>query len=151
MPFTNGSLFGKFDGQSSLNNTNNAFNSSNITNPNQQPVNDLFQIIAPGGACLLQVTAAGAVNTSVAAGSFTNACVVAKVQMTIQQYNSLPASPTASQICQAAFPLNFANQQLDLFQVETDIASGPVGLVGMVPGGGGVIFRLLYNGSTSLI
>lgn len=149
MPFTAGSLYGKFEGSTIANGTQNAFNSSNTSNPNIVPANDLFQILAPGGACLLQVTAAGVVNVNVAKGSFTSATVIATVQMTIAQYNSLPAVPTASQIMAAAFPINFQNQQYDIFQIEADIASGPVGAVGTILGGGGVVMRLTYNGTVA--
>jgi hypothetical protein len=142
MPFSNGSLYGKLDGQS-VSGNNNPFNACNTTNPNQQPAKDVFQILAPGGACLLQVTAAGVVNTNVAAGSFTPDVVVAKVQMVITAYNSLPASPTAAQICAAAFPQNYNNQKLDLIQYESDIATINI------QGGGFVVWRLLYNGSTA--
>jgi hypothetical protein len=142
MAFTNGSLYGKLDGQS-VSGSNNPFNACNATNPNQQPAKDVFQILAPGGACLLQVTAAGVVNTNVAAGSFTPDVVVAKVQMVITAYNSLPASPTAAQICAAAFPQNYNNQKLDLIQYESDIATINI------QGGGFVVWRLLYNGSTA--
>ena len=142
MPFSNGSLYGKLEGQS-VSGNNNPFNGCNATNPNQQPAKDIFQIIAPGGACLLQVTAAGVVNTNVAAGSFTPDVVVAKVQMVITAYNSLPASPTAAQICAAAFPQNYNNQKLDLIQFESDIATINV------QGGGFVVWRLLYNGATA--
>ena len=142
MAFTNGSLYGKLDGQTITGN-NNPFNGCNATNPNQQPAKDVFQILAPGGACLLQVTAAGVVNTNVAAGSFTPDVVVAKVQMVITAYNSLPASPTAAQICAAAFPQNYNNQKLDLIQYESDIATINI------QGGGFVVWRLLYNGSTA--
>jgi len=142
MAFTNGSLYGKLDGQT-VSGNNNPFNACNATNPNQQPAKDVFQILAPGGACLLQVTAAGVVNTNVAAGSFTPDVVVAKVQMVITAYNSLPASPTAAQICAAAFPQNYNNQKLDLIQYESDIATINV------QGGGFVVWRLLYNGSTA--
>ena len=142
MPFSNGSLYGKLEGQA-VSGNNNPFNGCNATNPNQQPAKDIFQIIAPGGACLLQVTAAGVVNTNVAAGSFTPDVVVAKVQMVITAYNSLPASPTAAQICAAAFPQNYNNQKLDLIQFESDIATINV------QGGGFVVWRLLYNGATA--
>lgn len=142
MPFSNGSLYGKLEGQA-VSGNNNPFNACNATNPNQQPAKDVFQIIAPGGACLLQVTAAGVVNTNVAAGSFTPDVVVAKVQMVITAYNSLPASPTAAQICAAAFPQNYNNQKLDLIQYESDIATINT------QGGGFVVWRLLYNGSTA--
>jgi hypothetical protein len=142
MAFTNGSLYGKLEGQA-VSGNNNPFNACNTTNPNQQPAKDVFQILAPGGACLLQVTAAGVVNTNVAAGSFTPDVVVAKVQMVITAYNSLPASPTAAQICAAAFPQNYNNQKLDLIQYESDIATINV------QGGGFVVWRLLYNGSTA--
>ena len=142
MSFSNGSLYGKLEGQS-VSGNNNPFNGCNATNPNQQPAKDIFQIIAPGGACLLQVTAAGVVNTNVAAGSFTPDVVVAKVQMVITAYNSLPASPTAAQICAAAFPQNYNNQKLDLIQFESDIATINV------QGGGFVVWRLLYNGATA--
>ena len=145
MPFTAGSIFGKLEGQSHANNTLSAFNSSNSLNPNQNQARDIFQILAPGGACLLQVTAAYVVNTNVAAGSFTTDTVLEKFQMTTQQFKSLPATPTASQICQAALPLNFANQQLDLIQIESDIAVVPSGVLG----GGSVVWRLLFNGSTA--
>ena len=142
MPFSNGSLYGKLEGQA-VSGNNNPFNGCNATNPNQQPAKDIFQIIAHGGACLLQVTAAGVVNTNVAAGSFTPDVVVAKVQMVITAYNSLPASPTAAQICAAAFPQNYNNQKLDLIQYESDIATVNV------QGGGFVVWRLLYNGATA--
>ena len=142
MAFTNGSLYGKLEGQT-VSGNNNPFNACNTTNPNQQPAKDVFQILAPGGACLLQVTAAGVVNTNVAAGSFTPDVVVAKVQMVLTAYNSLPASPTAAQICAAAFPQNYNNQKLDLIQYESDIATINV------QGGGFVVWRLLYNGSTA--
>jgi hypothetical protein len=142
MPFSNGSLYGKLDGQS-VSGSNNPFNACNTTNPNQQPAKDVFQILAPGGACLLQVTAAGVVNVNVAAGSFTPDVVVAKVQMVLTAYNSLPASPTAAQICAAAFPQNYNNQKLDLIQYESDIATINI------QGGGFVVWRLLYNGSTA--
>ena len=142
MPFSNGSLYGKLEGQA-ISGNNNPFNACNTTNPNQQPAKDVFQILAPGGACLLQVTAAGVVNVNVAAGSFTPDVVVAKVQMVITAYNSLPASPTAAQICAAAFPQNYNNQKLDLIQYESDIATINI------QGGGFVVWRLLYNGSTA--
>ena len=142
MAFTNGSLYGKLEGQT-VSGNNNPFNACNTTNPNQQPAKDVFQILAPGGACLLQVTAAGVVNTNVAAGSFTPDVVVAKVQMVLTAYNSLPASPTAAQICAAAFPQNYNNQKLDLIQYESDIATINI------QGGGFVVWRLLYNGSTA--
>ena len=142
MPFSNGSLYGKLEGQA-ISGNNNPFNACNTTNPNQQPAKDVFQILAPGGACLLQVTAAGVVNTNVAAGSFTPDVVVAKVQMVLTAYNSLPASPTAAQICAAAFPQNYNNQKLDLIQYESDIATINI------QGGGFVVWRLLYNGSTA--
>ena len=142
MAFTNGSLYGKLEGQA-VSGNNNPFNACNATNPNQQPAKDVFQILAPGGACLLQVTAAGVVNVNVAAGSFTPDVVVAKVQMVLTAYNSLPASPTAAQICAAAFPQNYNNQKLDLIQYESDIATINI------QGGGFVVWRLLYNGSTA--
>ena len=142
MPFSNGSLYGKLEGQA-ISGNNNPFNACNTTNPNQQPAKDVFQILAPGGACLLQVTAAGVVNVNVAAGSFTPDVVVAKVQMVLTAYNSLPASPTAAQICAAAFPQNYNNQKLDLIQYESDIATINI------QGGGFVVWRLLYNGSTA--
>jgi hypothetical protein len=142
MAFTNGSLYGKLEGQA-VSGNNNPFNGCNTTNPNQQPAKDVFQILAPGGACLLQVTAAGVVNVNVAAGSFTPDVVVAKVQMVLTAYNSLPASPTAAQICAAAFPQNYNNQKLDLIQYESDIATINI------QGGGFVVWRLLYNGSTA--
>jgi hypothetical protein len=142
MPFSNGSLYGKLEGQA-VSGNNNPFNACNATNPNQQPAKDVFQILAPGGACLLQVTAAGVVNVNVAAGSFTPDVVVAKVQMVITAYNSLPASPTAAQICAAAFPQNYNNQKLDLIQYESDIATINT------QGGGFVVWRLLYNGATA--
>jgi len=142
MAFTNGSLYGKLEGQA-VSGNNNPFNACNTTNPNQQPAKDVFQILAPGGACLLQVTAAGVVNVNVAAGSFTPDVVVAKVQMVLTAYNSLPASPTAAQICAAAFPQNYNNQKLDLIQYESDIATINI------QGGGFVVWRLLYNGSTA--
>jgi hypothetical protein len=63
--------------------------------------------------------------------------------MVITAYNSLPASPTAAQICAAAFPQNYNNQKLDLIQYESDIATVNV------QGGGFVVWRLLYNGSTA--
>jgi hypothetical protein len=137
------SLYGTFDGQGTGNGTNTAFNICNSTNPNIQPGNDLFQILAPGGACLLRVNSAGTVTTNVAAGTCTNATVVAAVQMTAAQYAGLanPTGSTASQICQATFPLNFGAQQFDLFQV------GTYSPTSNVAGGGGVIFRLDYTGT----
>jgi hypothetical protein len=143
MAFTNGSLYGLFDGQATGDVTNTAFNGCNTSSPNLQPKWDLLQILSPGEGCLLQVTSAGVVNTNVAAGSFTDGTQVATIQLTTAQFLGLPANPTASQICQAAFPLNFANQQLDIFQIGT--FSPTVN----VPGGGGVVFRLLYNGTTA--
>lgn len=143
MAFTNGSLFGRQDGQATGDNTNSAFNSCNTTNPNLSPKKDLFQILAPGGAVLLRVNSAGTVTTNVAPGVATPDTEIATVQMTAPQFASLPANPTASQICQAAFPANFNSQQLDIFQISTDIPTINVA------GGGGVIFRLLYNGTTS--
>lgn len=149
MAFTNGSLYGKFEGSTASGATQDAFNSSNTGNPNKVPNRDIFQVLAPGGACLLQVTSSYVVNTSVAKGSFTSDTTIATVQMTITQYNALAASPTASQIMAAVFPLNFANQQLDIFQIEADLPSGALGQVGALAGGGRVIFRLKFDGSTA--
>ncbi|MDA4129270.1 MAG: hypothetical protein OK457_00725 [Thaumarchaeota archaeon] len=140
MAFTNGSLFGIFDGQATGDVTNTAFNACNLNNPNASPKTDLFLILSLGEGCLLQVTSAGVVNTNVAAGSFSDGAQIAVVQLTAGQMLGLPANPTASQICQAAFPLNFGNQQLDIFQIGT--FSPTIN----VPGGGGVIYRLTYNG-----
>jgi hypothetical protein len=149
MAFTNGTLYGKYDGSTANNGTQDAFTGSNLNNPNKVPALDLFQILAPGGACLLQVTAAYVVNTNVAKGSFSSATIIQTVQMTIAQYNSLPANPTAAQICQAAFPVNYNNQQLDIFQIEADEHSAPVTHSSFIAGGGAVVWRLLYNGSTA--
>jgi len=79
----------------------------------------------------------------VAAGTCTNATIVAAVQMTAAQYAGLasPTGSTASQICQATFPLNFGAQQLDIFQV------GSFSPTVNVPGGGGVEYRLDYTGT----
>ena len=143
MALTNGSLFGLFEGNTYGDNNNSPFNSCNTTNPNLTPKNDLFQILGPGGACLLQVTSAGVVNTNVAAGSFTKSTVVATVQMTGAQALGLAATPTAAQTCAAAFPENYNNQKLDLFQIASEIASPSV------TGGGREIFRLTYAGVAS--
>ena len=143
MAFTNGSLFGRFDGQGTGDVNNTAFNNCNATNPNLQPKNDLFQILAVGGKCLLRVNSAGTVTTNVAAGAQTAAAMVAQVQLTAGQSIGLAASPTAAQICAAAFPANYNNQQLDIFQVSTDTPTSNVA------GGGGVIFRLKFDGSTA--
>ena len=149
MPFTAGSLFGKYEGSQALNNGQSAFNSSNPTNPNEEQSLDIFQILSPGGGCLLQVTAAYVVNTNVGAGSFTRGTVVGSYQMGIAQYNSLVSSPTASQICAAAFSVNFNGPQWDILQIENDLISGSIGQTGAILGGGGVVWRLLYNGSTA--
>jgi hypothetical protein len=143
MAFTNGTLYGQYDGQTVGDKTTSAWNGCNTGNPNLTPKNDIFQIVSPGGTCLLQVTSNYVVNTNVAAGSFTNTCELARVQMTTAQYNSLAASPTAAQICAAAFPQNYNNQQLDIFQVATSVVQGTIA------GGGGVIFRLTYAGATA--
>jgi len=147
MAFTLGTLYGQFNGNTLLL----AFNSSNPTNPNAAPVNDLFQVRAPGGNCLLQVTAAGVVNinltpVSPVAGpqSWTNVTQIATVQLVESLYAGLPAVPTASQICAVAFPSNFNTDQLDIFQIATNIAASS-----NQSGGNGVVFRLLYNGSTA--
>jgi hypothetical protein len=149
MAFTAGSLYGKFEGSTALNNSQSAFTGSNLNNPNAVPAIDLFQILAPGGACLLQVTAAYAVNTNVAAGSFSSSTVVATVQMTSPQYNGLvnKTGSTAAQICAAAFPLNYGAQQLDLIQVEADLQSGAPGQTNNIAGGGAVAWRLDYAGA----
>ncbi len=151
MSFSNGSLYGKFEGSLATNSSQSAFTGSNLNNPNKVPAIDLFQILAPGGACLLQVTAAYAVNTNVAAGSFSSSTIVATVQMTINQYNGLAnkTGSTASQIMAATVPLNFANQQLDIFQVEVDLPSGATGQVGAIAGGGAVVFRLTFAGAVA--
>lgn len=140
MAFTNGSLYGQFEGNANGDANNSAFNSSNAKNPNQSPKMDQFQILGPGGACLLQVTSNGTVNVNVAAGSFTKSTVVAAVQMTVAQALGLAATPTAAQVCAAAFPLNYNHQQLDIYQITSQIASPSVS------GGGKVVFRLTYNG-----
>lgn len=85
MAFTNGTLFGRLEGQATGNVNNTAFNASNATNPNQQPQNDLFQILAIGGKCLLRVNSAGTVTTNVAPGVATAAAEVAQVQLTAGQ------------------------------------------------------------------
>lgn len=141
MALTNGSLYGKFDGQATGNVNNTAWNACNATNPNQQPNRDLFQILGPGGAVLLRVNSAGTVSTNVAAGVATSDAVVAQVQLVAP--TGLGASPTAAQIMAATFPQNFQNQKLDIFQVVTDIATINVN------GGGGVIFRFKYDGTTA--
>jgi hypothetical protein len=140
MAFTNGTLYGQYDASFAGDVTNTAFSTCNTTNPNLQPKNDLFQILGPGGAVLLRVASSGTVTTNVAAGVATSATVIAQVQMTAPQFASLPAVPSASQICQAAFPINFNGQQLDLFQIanfSADINSSA---------GGAVVYRLTYNG-----
>lgn len=139
MAFTNGSLYGLLEGNTTGTHTNSAFNSCNTTNPNYHPANDYFQILAPGGKVLFNVDSTGTAHT--APTSPTKSTVVATVQMTEPQYKGLASTPTAAQITAAAFPLNYAKQQLDIFQVATDIASPTV------RGGGGVIFRLRYNGA----
>ena len=138
---TQGSLYGQFEGNTYGDNNNSPFNSSNATNPNLRPKIDLFQILRPGGACLLQVTSNCVVNTNVAAGSFTKSTVVATVQLTEAQALGLGATPTAAQTCAAAFPQNYNNQKLDLFQIASDIASPSV------KGGGREIGRLTYAGA----
>jgi hypothetical protein len=143
MAFTTGSLFGQFQGNSTGNVANTAFNSSNLTNPNKQPGMDIFQILGPGGNVYLRVSSAGAVTTNVSPGVATDSTVVATYQMTGAQANGLGASPSAAQICAAAFPINYNNQQLDLIQIASEIASPSVG------GGGGVVWRLRYNGATA--
>ena len=146
MAFTAGSIFGKYDGQLATNSTQSFVNGSNLGNPNVTPALDILQIRAPGNAVLLQLTAGFVVNVNVAAGSFTTTTAIATYQMTIAQYNSLPASPSASQICAAAFPANYNGPQWDLLQVETDITSGAVGQTGAVLGGSAEIGRLTYQG-----
>ena len=91
MALTNGSLYGKFDGQATGNVNNTAWNACNATNPNQQPNRDLFQILGPGGAVLLRVNSAGTVSTNVAAGVATSDAVVAQVQLVAP--TGLGASP----------------------------------------------------------
>jgi hypothetical protein len=137
MAFTNGSLLGQFEGNT-LNGTNSAFNSSNKTNPSFQPVNDMLQIYAVGGQILLQLTGNGIVNTGASISSPTPATTVSTVQMSLAQFNTLGANPTAALICKAAFPGNTAN--LDIFQIVNSIASPTI------PGGGSVIFRLSAAG-----
>lgn len=147
MAFTNGSLFGLFDGQATGDNTNSAWNNCNTTNPNLQPKIDLFQILNLGGAVLLRVSSAGVVTTNVAPGIATTSTTVATVQLNAAQSAGLlavgGATPTAAQICQAAFPANYNGLQLDIFQVGSFIPTINVA------GGGTVIFRLLFNGTTA--
>jgi hypothetical protein len=133
MAFTPGSLYGRYNGST----LGFAFNVSNAGNPNKSQALDLFQIIA-NGSCVLNVSNSGIVNSP--ALNPTNGTMIAPVQ------GSTALGTTAAQVCQATFPVNYNGAQLDLFQISSDIEMNGVE---NVAGGGGVIFRLLYNGSTS--
>jgi hypothetical protein len=63
--------------------------------------------------------------------------------MTAAQVLGLAVNPSASQICQAAFPLNFGAQQLDIFQIINAVAEA------QFQGGGAVVYRLRFDGSTA--
>ena len=143
MPLTSqGSLFGLYDGQSSGNNVNSAWSGCNTSEPNiNAQTADLFQVFTSFGLALLNVTAGGTVN--VLPATVTPGTLVARIQMSQAAYNTLPTSPSAARIMAAALPANNVGQQLDVFQISTQIATINVA------GGNGVIFRFLYNGSTA--
>jgi hypothetical protein len=130
LPFTNGSLLGQFYSQTGT--LAGAWASSNPTNPNEVvgPRN-IFDIAAPGNINLLSVGPSGTVSVPGFATHHIGAMLGAFL-LTPTQYAALPANPTAAQICQVFNPVNFAGQQLDIFQI-----AGP---------GNKVIFRLTYNG-----
>jgi hypothetical protein len=141
MAFTNGSIFGCYDGQATSG-SNSAWNATNSTNPNQQPASDLFQIYVGGaGLCILQVTATGTVNVNSSVTNVTPGTMVARVQMSLAAYNTLPTTPTAAQIMAATFPANYNGAQLDVFQIASQIATINVA------GGNSVIQRFTYSGS----
>jgi hypothetical protein len=115
MSFTPGSLFGQF--KSATGTLAGAFSPT---------VGPLFSIVSPGGKSLLSVSTAGVVSVPGIASSI--APLLAAIPLTISQYNSLPANPSASQICLA---LNNPTQS-DLLQCQAT--------------NGAVIFRLSYLG-----
>lgn len=141
MAFTNGSLYGRYNGSTLLL----AFNTSNAGNPNSVPAHNLFKIVGPGGQILLQVNPTGVVSLNVTSSGFQGS-QIAVVNCGIQAFNSLPAVPTAAQIMAAVFPQNYNGAQLDIFQISSDIEMNAVEGVG---GGGAVIYRLKFDGSTA--
>lgn len=143
MPLTSqGSLFGLYDGQASGNTVNSAWSACNTSEPNiNAQTADLFQVFTSSGLALLNVNAAGTV--TVLPTSVTPGTLVARIQISQAAYNTLSTSPSAAQVMAAALPANYNGQQLDVFQVSSQIATPNV------LGGGGVIFRFLYNGSTA--
>jgi hypothetical protein len=140
MALTNGSIFGLYDGQATSG-SNSAWNAANPTNPNQQPASDLLQIVVGGsGLCILQVTATGTVNVNSSVSNVTPGTMVARVQMSLAAYNTLPTTPSAAQIMAATFPANYTGLQLDIFQISSQIPTSTVN------GGGKLIQRFTYSG-----
>jgi len=144
MPFSSGSLYGRYDGAT----IGFAFNSSNANNPNALQAFDILQVIAPGGQCIFQLTNAGVVNINSAVTLPTSKenAVLVQVPMVISAYNSLPAVPTAAQIWAAVTPLNYNGAQEDVIQISTDTQMNAI----EGGGGGGVIFRITYQGAIAL-
>lgn len=143
MALTNGSLYGKLDGNHYGNVVNTPFNTCNETNPNYRQDTDLFQIVAPGQKVLLNVTSAGAVNLTPA--SPTKTTQVQTVQMTAQQYAWYKTqSASVANVMLATFPNNWngtVGQKLDIFQIASTRQSGAG-----TTGGGAEVARLTYAG-----
>lgn len=131
MAATNGTLYGVYNGST----VGFAFNTSNANNPNAAQALDLFQIKGEGGNVLLNVTNAGTVHAP--GVSATNGTMIGVIEGTSA------LGTTAALVCQGTFPENYANQQLDIFQVISAIEMNPVEGVG---GGGALIGRLTYAG-----
>ena len=128
MAFSNGSLLGQF--YSPTGTLAGAFASSNPTNPNETTgPRNIFTISAPGDVLLLSVNSSGTVNAPGVSSKHIGSMLGA-FYLTAAQAALLPANATASQVCQAMYPLNSAG--LDIFQV--------------VGEGGQVIFRLTSTG-----
>jgi hypothetical protein len=137
MAATNGTLLGVFEGTAigvTFGNKDNNFAGGQ---------SDLLHIVGPGKQVLMQVTSAGVVNTSPANSTVTHGASIGSFQ--IPNGTTVAASPTATQIMSYMFPINYNGQQLDIFQVYSEInapaASGSGGQV--------LIGRLNYAGAYS--
>lgn len=143
MALTSGSLYGKLDGNHYGNVTNTPFNTCNEGNPNYRLDNDLFQILAPGGKVLLNVTSAGVVNLTPA--SPTKTTQVQSVQMTGQQYAWYETqSASVANVMLATFPQNWNGTKglkLDIFQIAATANTGRG-----TTAGGAEVARLTYAG-----
>jgi hypothetical protein len=142
MPFTPGSIFGRFNGAT----LPFAFGSSNPDNPNFQPSHSLLVIKAPGGNRLLVVNSAGVVATNQGIGTL-DGNIIAVYQMTAAQFKALPTSGyTAAQVCAAAFPENTNGAQSDLIQISYNTQMNKI----QGGGGGSLVYRVNYQGSVLL-